>query len=118
MDTLKLQTTARLTDNQVIKTQKSENGFYKKWLTFTESQAKYKTFWFLASMVAQGVFLLPVPVVLIYYFNAPVLILAVTLSLFFANIIAGMGGSSVRVLLSLFALSLLIHLLMLGAFIW
>lgn len=78
-----------------------------------ESQSESKTFWFLVSLVVQGVFFLPEPAVLIYYYHAPVLVLAITLTLFFANIIAGMGGAGIKTLLSLFASSIAIHLLML-----
>ena len=82
-----------------------------------EGQADRKTLWFLVSLVFQGVFLLPVPAALIYYFNAPVLVLVVTLTLFFANIIAGMGGAGIKTLLWLFASSIIIHLLMITIFI-
>lgn len=93
------------------------NSLIRKWNTFMESQSERKTLWFLISLVFQGVFLLPLPAALIYYFNASVLVLAVTLTLFFANIIAGMGGAGIRTLLWLFAASIVVHLLMLAVFI-
>lgn len=82
-----------------------------------ESQADRKTLWFLVSLVFQGVFLLPVPAALIFYCGAPALILAITLGLFFANIIAGMGGAGIKTLLWLFACSVAVHLLMILLFI-
>jgi len=82
-----------------------------------ESQAERITLWFLVSLLFQGILILPVPAALIYYANAPVAVLAVTLTLFFANIIAGMGGAGIKTLLWLFAASLLIHLLMILVFI-
>jgi len=88
-----------------------------KWNLFMESQTDRKTLWFLVSLVFQGVFLLPVPAALIYFCNAPVLVLGITLGLFFANIIAGMGGAGIKTLLSLFAGSIIIHLLMVALFI-
>ena len=88
-----------------------------KWNLFMESQEKWITLWFLVSLVFQGVFFLPVPAVLIYYAAAPVPVLAITLTLFFANIIAGMGGAGIKTLLWLFALSIAIHLLMILFFI-
>ena len=97
-------------------TQQSNNNIWKKWLAFTDSQAERKTLWFMVSLIVQGVLFLPLPAVLIYYFNAPTLILAVTLGLFFANIITGMSGSGIRTTLNLFAVSFLAHLLMLIAF--
>ena len=80
-----------------------------------ESQSGNKTFWFLLSMVFQGVFFLPLPALLIYYFNAPILILIITLGLFFANVIAGMGGAGIKTLLRLFVVSIAIQLLILIA---
>lgn len=85
---------------------------FNKWATFTQSQSDNKTFWFLLSLVFQGVFFLPLPALLIYYFNAPTLIVVVTLTLFFANIIAGMGGAGIKTLLKLFAASIAIQVLM------
>lgn len=82
-----------------------------------ESQAERITLWFLVSLVFQGVFFLPIPAALIYYAGAPVAVLAVTLTLFFANIIAGMGGAGIKTLLWLFASSIFIHLLMILVFI-
>lgn len=98
-------------------TKSYSNGLQIKWTTFMESQSDNKTLWFLISLVFQGVFFLPVPAVLIYYFNAPVLVVVLTLSLFFANIIAGMGGAGIKTMLRLFAMSILIHILMLIIFI-
>ena len=95
----------------------NSNSLISKWTAFMESQAESKTLWFLVSLVVQGVLFLPVPAVLVYFFNAPVLVLPVTLTLFFANIIAGMGGAGIKTLLWLFAASIVIHFLMLLAFI-
>jgi hypothetical protein len=77
-----------------------------------ESQSGNGTFWFLVSLVFQGVFFLPLPAFLIYYYDAPKLVLGITLSLYFANIIAGMGGAGVKTLLKMLAASIIIHLLM------
>ena len=97
--------------------QKDNSNTYDKWIAFADRQAKNKTLWYMVSMITQGVFFLPVPAVLIYYFNAPVIVLVITLSLFFANIIAGMGGEGIRSLTSLFAISFIVHMLMLAIFI-
>jgi hypothetical protein len=92
---------------------KSTNSTWNKILSFADSQAKIKTQWFMISLIVQGVFFLPLPAFLSFYYGAPVYILFITLGLFFANIITGMGGSGIRVILSLFALSVLVHLFML-----
>ncbi|WP_454803249.1 hypothetical protein [Mucilaginibacter phyllosphaerae] len=83
---------------------------------WADQQAPNRTLWFMVSLIAQGVLFLPVPAVLLYYFHAPLAVLAVTLGLFFSNIIAGMGGAGIRVMLGFFAFSILAHLLMIIVF--
>ncbi|MGZ3871844.1 MAG: hypothetical protein ACXVJD_02935, partial [Mucilaginibacter sp.] len=94
-------------------TKANSTNLLNRWTAFMESQSGNKTFWFLLSMVFQGVFFLPLPALLIYYFNAPIFVLIITLALFFANIIAGMGGAGIKTLLRLFAVSIAIQLLIL-----
>jgi len=84
---------------------------------FFERQAPYPTIWFLFSLTFQGVVFLPLPVVLIDYFHAPVYILVVTMGLFFANLIAGMANSGVRTIISLLASSIVIHLALLAFYL-
>jgi hypothetical protein len=91
--------------------------FWDKYTSFTNGQAKNRTAWFMVSLLAQGVLFLPIPALLIYYFSAPVLIIVITLALFFANIIAGMGGSGIRTMITLFAVSIAVHVIMLATFI-
>jgi len=85
-------------------------GIWNKFLSALDKQESNITLWYIVSMIAQGVLFLPVPAAMIFYFNASLLLLPVTLGLFFANIIAGMGGAGIRVLLSLFMASTIIHL--------
>lgn len=91
---------------------KQKISIYDRWLEFEDSQAKNKTFWYYVSMIVQGVFFLPLPAVLIFYFNAPTLILIPTLVMFFSNIIAGMSGAGIRAILSLYVISVLVHAVM------
>jgi len=101
-------------DNEKI--QKPSVSIWKKWLAFADGQAKNKTFWFLFSLVFQGVFFLPLPAALTFYYNAPVYTLVITLILFFANVIAGMGGSGIRTMLTLFAASTIVHIAMMAIY--
>jgi hypothetical protein len=96
--------------------QKVNTNIWKKWMTFTDSQEPNQAMWFTVSLIFQGVFFLPLPAVLTYYFYAPVYLLIVTLSMFFINLISGMGGSGIRVTLTLFALSVLVHMAMMTAY--
>jgi hypothetical protein len=94
----------------------SNNGLLTKITAWADSQVPNRTLWFMVSLIAQGVLFLPVPAVLLYYFHAPIAVLAITLGLFFSNIIAGMGGAGIRVMLSFFAFSIIAHLLMILVF--
>ncbi|MCC8424911.1 hypothetical protein [Mucilaginibacter sp. UR6-11] len=112
MTTIKIQSQANWAND--LAPQKAD--LWHKWLAITDSQAERNTLWFMISMIVQGVLFLPLPAVLIYYYNAPTLILVVTLSLFFANIITGMSGSGIRTTLSLFLISIIVQLSMLIVF--
>ncbi|WP_374950739.1 hypothetical protein [Mucilaginibacter sp.] len=93
-------------------------SFLAKWKAFADQQADSKTLWFIVSLIAQGVLFLPIPAALIYYLQAPLAVLAVTLGLYFANIISGMGGAGIRVTLLFFLASVIIHVLMIALFIF
>ena len=97
------QTEALTTDNASI---------WSRFAAFADSQKPNRTLWFFINLVVHGVFILPLPVVLIYYFGAPTAILGVTMILFFVNIVASMGGSGMRSILALFAVSICVNLLM------
>jgi len=114
MSTFKLNAPANWSNERA---ELNSESTYNKFTVFALSQAKYRTAWFLVSLVAQSVLFLPVPAVLIYYYDAPVLVLAVTMALFFANVIAGMGGAGIKSMIMLFALSIVVQLLMILAFI-
>jgi len=92
-------------------------NIWSKWLSMLDNQESSKTLWYIVSMTAQGVLFLPIPAAMIYYFNAPLFLLPVTLVLFFGNIIAGMGGAGIRVILYLFLISVIIHLTMLAFYL-
>lgn len=100
---------------QWAQTEASTNNNLNIWTklaAFADTQKPNRTLWFFVSLVVHGVFILPLPVVLIYYFGAPVMILGITMILFFVNIVANMGGSGIRTTLGLFAASIGIHVLM------
>ena len=109
--------TARTQWTGQSETQKSTGSIWNKLVAFTDSQAKVKTQWFMISLIVQGVFFLPLPAALSFYYGAPVYLLFITLGLFFANIISGMGGAGIRVIAGLLATSTLVHLLMLAVYI-
>jgi hypothetical protein len=103
------------TDDHVIK--EIKKTVWESYLAFADSQSKNKTFWFLLSLIVQGVFFLPIPMVLMFYYDAPVAVVPITVLLYLGNIIAGMGGYSIRVLLAISMVSIMINLGMLASFI-
>ncbi|PTQ98218.1 hypothetical protein C8P68_103379 [Mucilaginibacter yixingensis] len=90
---------------------------WTKLVNFVATQKQNHTLWFFINLVVQGVLVLPIPVALIYYFNAPDWVLAVTMICFFANIIVNMGGEGIKTTIGFFAASIAIHLIMILAFV-
>lgn len=97
--------------------EQNANNIWEKILVMADNQADNKTAWFLVSLIFQGVLFLPIPAVLMYYYNAPIIVLPITFGLFLSNIIVGMGGSGIRVVLGMILLSVIINLTMLALFI-
>ncbi|HEY9001962.1 MAG TPA: hypothetical protein VIM89_11460 [Mucilaginibacter sp.] len=114
MNTLKLQPSI---DETSIEAPEKNYTISNRLRAFIESQKDKRLAWFMISLLAQAVLILPIPPALIYYYNASESVLAVTLTLFFANIIAGMGGSKTSVLISLVALNVVAHVVMILTFI-
>lgn len=85
----------------------------KVYLKFVDSQKNYRTMWWFVNLMVHGNLVLAVPAVIIYYYNAPVILLGVTVLGFFGNLVANMGGAGIRVTLTAFFASLLINLSML-----
>jgi len=98
-------------------TERNSINIWKKLLAIADNQADNKTVWFLVSLIFQGVLFLPIPAALMYYYQAPIIVLPITFGLYLSNIIAGMGGSGIRVMLGLIALSVIINLTMLAIYI-
>lgn len=90
---------------------------WAKFMTFADSQKNSHTLWFFIVLMVHGVFFLPLPAVLMFYFNAPAAVLAVTMVCFFTNLIATMGGAGIRTALTVFAASILLHIVMALIFI-
>jgi len=83
-----------------------------KFNTFADGQLSNRTLWYFINLIVHGVFILPLPAVLLYYFDAPIAVLAITMTCFFTNIIANMGGAGIRATTAFFFGSLIIHIIM------
>jgi hypothetical protein len=107
MATLKTEVQA----NWATAVSKHENstGLWDKFIAFADRQQERKVMWFFLALTIQGIFFLPMPAVLMYYYNASITVLLITMSCFFTNIIAFMGGAGIRTVLLLSVLSILIQ---------
>ncbi|GAA4322186.1 hypothetical protein GCM10023149_22350 [Mucilaginibacter gynuensis] len=92
-------------------------NLWARFMNYADTQKPNHTLWFFITLMVHGVLILPIPAVLMYYFNAPVWVLAITMTCFFTNIIANMGGAGIRATLSFFVASVFIHAVLLLAFI-
>lgn len=87
-------------------------NLWAKFMAYADSQKPNKTLWFFITLIGQGVLFLPIPAVLMYYYDANIAVLAITMVCFFTTIIANMGGEGIRTTLTLLAASVLIHITM------
>jgi hypothetical protein len=88
---------------------------WARFMAFADSQKPNHTLWFFITLVGQGVLFLPIPAVLMYYYDAPIIVLAITMVCFFTTLIANMGGEGIRTTLTCLAASTLIHIAMILA---
>ena len=87
-------------------------SLWDKFTAFADSQHERKAMWYFLALIVQGVFFLPLPAFLMYYYNAPIIVLLITLTCFFTSIIACMGGAGIRSVLLLSAASIFIQVIM------
>lgn len=93
------------------------NKTWQKYIAFADSQTKNRMLWFLVAFVFQAVVFLPIPAALMYYYNASVVTLAITVLLFFGFLVVGMTGFGIRTLIFYSAFSFAVNLTMLAIYI-
>lgn len=107
-----LRTNVPATWNTTTQVNNTHINLWDKFAAFADSQLERKAMWFFLALIVQGVFFLPLPAFLMYYYNAPIIVLLITLTCFFTTIIAYMGGAGIRSVLLLSAASVLIQVIM------
>jgi hypothetical protein len=90
---------------------------FHAYLRYADGQAKNHLLWFFMALMIHGVFFLASPAILIWFFGAPLAVLAVTILNFFANLIANMGGAGIRTTITFFYLGLIVNILLILCFI-
>lgn len=86
-------------------------SLFDRFNAFADKRKEQKAFWFFIALTVQGIFFLPLPVFLIYYYNASIAVVLVTMTCFFTSIIAYMGGAGIRSVIFLSMASILIQVL-------
>jgi hypothetical protein len=85
-------------------------SFWARFITFADGQKENRLAWFLVSLILHATLLVPITFILVYSLDGHVIpCLAVSMVIFFANIVANMSGANTRSTIFLFGLSLLIH---------
>lgn len=114
MATLKTSVTNNWANHTETTTPQTLNntGFWTKYLEFADNQRSNRTLWFFISLMVHATVFLPLPILLVGYFDAPVGLIAITMICFFTNFVANMGGSGIRTTLTCFLASSVIHLMM------
>ncbi len=114
MNTIELEPSATLVKTEAIE---RPDSTLKRFAAFAESQKDKRLGWFMISLLAQAVIFLPVPAALMYYYDASISVLAITVLLFFANLVVGMAGSKINVLIALIAITTIVHIAMIVAYV-
>jgi len=85
-------------------------SLWTKYLTFADGQTENRLGWFLVSIILHSTILVPLTFIVVYSLGGYVVpFLAISMVLFFSNIVANMSGANTRVTIFLFGLSLFIH---------
>jgi hypothetical protein len=85
-------------------------SLWTKFITFADDQQKNRLAWFLVSLILHATMLVPITFILVYSLDGYVIpSLAVSMIIFFANIVANMSGANTRSTIFLFGLSLVVH---------
>ncbi|MEO6520825.1 MAG: hypothetical protein ABIN91_04045 [Mucilaginibacter sp.] len=114
MSTLSTAAPMNWAENKKISNKKL-TGIWERYTSFADTQAANRTLWFFVSLMIHGVLFLPIPAVLMYYYDAPIAVLVVTMVCFFTNFIAGMGGAGIRTIILCFVASIFLNMAMIVA---
>lgn len=96
-------------------TEKTTISMRRRWrerfTDFADRQKESRAMWFFGALLIQGVIFIPLPAFLVYYYDASVTGLLITMTCFFTTIIAFMGGAGIRTVIFLALASMLIELI-------
>jgi hypothetical protein len=67
---------------KVARTNENHVSLWNKFTVFADSQHERKAMWYFLALAVQGIFFLPLPAFLMYYYNASIIVLLITLTCF------------------------------------
>ena len=88
----------------------AQESLLTKYLNFADAQKPNHLVWFLFSIILHAGALVPLTFIIVSYLGGAVVpCLAISMIIFFANIVANMSSASTRITIFLFGFSLLAH---------
>ena len=109
MASFQTHTTMNLVHDDRVKA--AHHNLLDRFYAFADGQKQHRKILFFIALLVQGIFFLPLPVILSFYYDAPSTLIFITMACFFTNIIAFMGGAGIRAVLLLSVVSIAIQLL-------
>jgi hypothetical protein len=114
MATIKIQNPPYWTDQPA--TPKHDSGTWNELVAFARNKSTHQEHWLKISLTAQAILFLPLAALLLVSYQAPLVATVAVFALFIANIFAGLAGSGIRAIASLFGM-VVIDMLMFAMFV-
>lgn len=90
---------------------KEQIGWKQKYLNFCDQQMKQRTLWYLIPLMSLSAAIMPISIFLMSYFEGYIVFVAISILLFFGNIILSIADQPTRVTITFYLLTLLVHFL-------
>ena len=92
--------------------QKSEKtGILSRYYDFCDKEEKQRTLWFIIPLMSLASAIMPVTIFLMSYFDFFLFFVAISILLFFTNIILSIAGQPTRVTITFYLFTVLFHFL-------
>lgn len=99
-------------NNQLYNTtSKNKKSLKDKYLDFCDSQMPYQTLWYLIPLMSLSAAIMPISIFLMSYFKGYLLFIAVSVLLFYTNIILSIVQKHTRTLITMYLFTVLFHII-------
>lgn len=89
-----------------------KRSLMQRYYDFCDAQMKNKTMWYIVPLITLSAVVMPLSIILASYYNWPTIIVGGSMLLFFSNIIASVAAMHTRVVITLYFLTVFLHILM------